>query len=180
MLIPRLKTYYKDIIYKDIKKHFRLLNDLSIPKINTVTLSSTTQDAISSSKVIPVIYDELYRISGQKPVVIKARKSVAAFKLRKGMSIGAKVTLRRNHMYEFIDRLVNIALPRIRDFKGLNKQNFDGNGNYAFGIKEQIIFPEIEFSQVDKIRGLGIVIQTTTSSDDQARYLLERFNFPFI
>jgi large subunit ribosomal protein L5 len=162
------------------KVKFNLQNDLSIPKLLKVVVSISTKDVINDSRAISQISNTLYLITGQLPSIIKAKKSISAFKLREGIDIAAKVTLRKGLMYEFIDRLVNIVLPRIRDFRGLDINKFDGNGNYSFGIREQIIFPEIEYDKVDKIRGLGIVIVTSTKNNVHAKFLLEQFSFPFI
>jgi len=179
MTVARLEKYYNESIRGSLKKEFAFTNDLSIPKLDKIVVSMMTKDAISSSKVISTIYDELFLITGQKPIITKAKKSIATFKLREGMKIGVKVTLRRKIMYEFLDRLINIALPRINDFKGLDSKHFDKRGNYSIGIKEHIVFPEIDYSRIDKIRGLGISIVTTSSNDKHARYLLNKFNLPF-
>jgi large subunit ribosomal protein L5 len=152
---------------------------MRIPKIEKVIVSMSTKDVISNSKVMDDIYNDLYLITGQKPMITQSKKAVAAFKLRSKTPIGAKVTLRRLMMYNFLKKLINIALPRVRDFKGFDSKQFDGRGNYSLGIKEQIIFPEIDYNKVDKIRGLGIVIVTTTFVDSEAKFLLETIGLPF-
>ena len=164
---------------ESLKSKFAFKNEMQIPKVEKIIVSISTSDTITDSKVIDTIYNDLYLITGQKPLITKAKKSVAAFKLRKDMPIGVKVTLRRAMMYDFFKRFVNIALPRVRDFKGLDKKQFDGRGNYSMGIKEQIIFPEIDYNKVDKIRGLGIVFVTTTKVDAEAKFLLESLGLPF-
>jgi large subunit ribosomal protein L5 len=151
-----------------------------VPRLEKVVLNMGVGEAVQDSKKIQAAVDDLTRITGQKPVVTLAKKSIAGFKLREGMPIGAKVTLRRDKMFEFIDRLVTIALPRVRDFRGLNGRSFDGRGNYAMGLKEQIVFPEIDYDKVDTIRGLDIIVVTTAKTDDEARELLRGFNFPFV
>lgn len=178
--MPRLNKYYKDIIRWEMKKKFNFCNDFAIPKLLKVVVSMSTKDIVNNSKVVSEILNNLYLITGQMPLIVKAKKSIASFKLRKGMNIGVKVTLRKVFMYEFLDRLINIALPRIRDFRGLDARKFDGNGNYSFGIREQIVFPEVDYSKVEKIRGLGIAIETSASNSVQAKFLLEKFNFPFV
>ena len=179
-MMSRLEKRYKEVIHGAIKKNLKLRNDISVPKIKKIVINTTSKDIVQNSKVISQLFNDIYLISGQKPVITKAKKSIAGFKIRKGMDIGVKVTLRRSRMYEFVDRLVNIALPRIRDFKGLDGRKFDGNGNYSFGVKEQIVFPEIDFGNIEKVRGLNICIETTARSNDHAKILLEQFNFPFI
>ena len=163
---------------QSLKKKFSYKNDLQIPKLEKIIVSITTGDAISDNKVIDTIFNDLFSITGQKPCISKAKKSVATFKLRKGMPIGVKVTLRRLMMYDFLKRFVNIALPRVRDFKGFDDRQFDGNGNYSLGIKEHIIFPEIDYNKVDKIRGIGIVFVSTTDVDAEAKFLLESLGIP--
>ena len=152
---------------------------MQIPAIKKIVLNMGVGDAIADSKVIKAAVNDMSLIAGQKPVVTKAKKSIATFKLRENQSIGCKVTLRKQRMYEFLDRLVYIALPRVRDFRGLSPKSFDGQGNYSFGIKEQIIFPEISYDKIDKIRGMDIIIVTSAKSDDEARHLLKEFNIPF-
>ena len=177
---PRLEEHYIKTGKKKIKKQFGFKNDLQVPKLEKIVVSVCTKEAVGDSKVIEKACEDLMVITGQKPVITKAKKSIAGFKLREGMKIGCKVTLRRKIMYEFLDRLINIALPRVRDFKGLNSRQFDGRGNFSLGIKEQIIFPEVDYNKVDKIRGMNIVIVTSTLVNEEARFLLETFNLPFL
>jgi large subunit ribosomal protein L5 len=176
-------SYFKEQFEKNIKqalqKELGVKNVFEIPKITKIVINMSVGEAAQDSKKIQFALDDLTAISGQKPVVTKAKKSIAAFKLREGMNIGAKVTLRRERMYEFLDRLINIALPRVRDFRGLSKKSFDGRGNYSLGIKEQIIFPEINYDKVDKIRGMDITVCTSAQDDASALKLLTAFNFPF-
>ncbi len=153
---------------------------MQVPKLEKIVINICVKESVQDSKILQKAIDELTAITGQKPVITKAKKSIAGFKLREGMSIGAKVTLRRDRMYEFFDRLVTIALPRVRDFRGVSGKSFDGRGNYALGIKEQIVFPEINYDQVDKVRGMDIVICTTARSDNEAKALLAAMNVPFI
>lgn len=176
---PRLKQQYLDKIRGDLKNEFKYKNEMQIPALEKVVLNMGVGEAVQDKKKVAAAAEELSLIAGQKVVVTRARKSIATFKLRDGMPVGAKVTLRKNRMYEFLDRLVTIALPRVRDFRGLSPRSFDGNGNYAMGIKEHIVFPEIDYDKVDQIRGLDIVVCTTAGSDDEARALLRAFNFPF-
>jgi large subunit ribosomal protein L5 len=177
--VPRLKTYYDDVIRKSLTEKFKYANPMAVPRIEKVVINVGAGEAVSDSKKINSVVSDLAAISGQKPVVTRAKKSIANFKLREGMPIGAKVTLRRDRMYEFLDRLVTVALPRVRDFRGLPSKSFDGRGNYAMGLKEQIVFPEIDYDQVDAIRGMDIVICTTARTDEEARQLLKEFDFPF-
>ena len=177
--MARLKDLYHNEIRDKIKSKFDLKNIYEVPKISKIVLNMGVGEAISDSKKINSASDDLMSITGQKPVVTKAKQSIAGFKLRKGLSIGCKVTLRRNRMYEFLDRLIYIALPRVRDFKGLSKKSFDGNGNYSIGIKEQIIFPEIDYDKIDKVRGMDICIVTSTQNEEHAFELLKGFNLPF-
>ena len=177
--MARLKDLYHNEIREKIKSKFNLKNIYEVPKISKIVLNMGVGEAISDSKKINSASDDLMSITGQKPVVTKAKQSIAGFKLRKGLSIGCKVTLRRNRMYEFLDRLIYIALPRVRDFKGLSKKSFDGNGNYSIGIKEQIIFPEIDYDKIDKVRGMDICIVTSTQNEEHAFELLKGFNLPF-
>ena len=177
---PRLKELYTETIVPKLKEKLSRQNTLSLPKLSKVSLNMGLGDAVNDNKVIQSASDQLAVISGQLPLVTKARKSIATFKIRDGMSLGVKVTLRGHRMYEFIDRLVTIALPRIRDFRGLNKNSFDGHGNYSFGIKECTIFPEINVDKIDKTRGLDIAICTTAKNDDEALLLLKFLNFPII
>ncbi len=177
---PRLKELYTKTIVPKLKEKLSRQNNLSLPKLSKVSLNMGLGDAVNDNKVIQSASDQLAVISGQLPLVTKARKSIATFKIRDGMPLGVKVTLRGHRMYEFIDRLVTIALPRIRDFRGLNKNSFDGKGNYSFGIKECTIFPEINVDKIDKTRGLDIAICTTAKNDDEALLLLKFLNFPII
>ncbi len=175
----RLQEKYKKEIAKILKDKFKYKNDLEIPKLEKVVINMGVGEAVKDSKKIEVALNELAAITGQKPVITKSKKANASFKLREGMPIGVKVTLRKNKMYEFIDRFVNIALPRVRDFRGVNAKSFDGNGNYALGLKEQYVFPEIEYDNVDSVRGMDIIIVTSAKSDEEARELLNGFEFPF-
>ena len=175
---PRLKEIYANTIVPKLKNDLSIKNDLALPKLVKVSLNMGLGEAVNDSKVIQLASDQLASIAGQQPLVTKARKSIATFKIRTGMPLGVKVTLRGNRMYEFIDRLVTIALPRIRDFRGLKKNCFAGRGNYSFGIKEWTVFPEINVDKLDKVRGLDITINTTASNDEQALLLLKSLNFP--
>jgi large subunit ribosomal protein L5 len=177
--IPRLKQHYNDVIRDALVKEFGYANAMQVPRLDKVVLNMGVGEGISDSKKVNAAAADLALIAGQKPVVTKARKSIATFKLREGMPIGAKVTLRKNRMYEFIDRLVNIALPRVRDFRGLNPKSFDGRGNFSLGLKEHIIFPEIDYDKVDDVLGMDIIVCTTAPNDDEARALLQGLNFPF-
>jgi len=177
--VARLKRQYDDVIKADLQKQFNYGNVMEIPQLEKVVLNMGVGEAVADSKKIKSVVEYLGLISGQRPVVTLARKSIATFKLREGMPIGAKVTLRRKQMYEFIDRLVTIALPRVRDFRGLNAKSFDGNGNYAMGLKEHIVFPEINYDKIDEVWGMDIVVCTSAKTDDEARALLKGFNFPF-
>ena len=176
---PRLKAKYEDEIVKAMTEKFGYTNRLQVPKIEKITLNMGVGEASQDKKKIQTAAEEMALIAGQKPVITKAKKSIAQFKLRDGMPIGCKVNLRRARMYEFLDRLVTVAMPRIRDFRGLNPKSFDGRGNYAMGIKEQIIFPEISYDKIDKVRGMDIIVTTTAKTDDEARELLSLFGFPF-
>ena len=173
-----LKEKYKSTIAPQLKEELGLDNVMEVPRITKVTLNMGVGEALGDKKVLENAVSDMTKISGQKPVVTKARKSIAAFKVREGWPIGCKVTLRADHMYEFIDRLVSIAIPRIRDFRGISPKSFDGRGNFAMGISEQIIFPEINYDQVDALRGMDITITTTAKTDDEGRALLRAFNFP--
>ena len=173
------QTYQKDIKPELIKK-FGYKNNLAVPSLEKIVLNMGVGEATQDRKVMEHAVNDLTAIAGQKPVVTRAKKSVASFKLREGMSVGCKVTLRRKKMYDFIDRLINVALPRVRDFRGISSKSFDGKGNYSLGIKEQIVFPEINYDKTDKIRGLDIIICTTATTDEEAKALLEGFNFPFM
>ncbi|MDE1467991.1 50S ribosomal protein L5 [Aurantiacibacter sp. D1-12] len=176
---PRMKTKYQDEIVKAMTDKFGYANPMQVPKLAKITLNMGVGEASQDKKKIQTAAAEMEAIAGQKPVITKAKKSIAQFKLRDGMPIGCKVNLRRDRMYEFLDRLVTIAMPRIRDFRGLNAKSFDGNGNYAMGIKEQIIFPEISYDQIEKVRGMDIIVTTTAKTDEEARELLRLFGFPF-
>ena len=176
----RFQERYENEIRANMMKEFGYTNMLQVPRIEKIVINMGVGKATQDSKKVKAATQDLTAIAGQKPVVTIARKSIAGFKLREGMPIGTKVTLRRTRMYEFLDRLVTIALPRTRDFRGLNPKSFDGRGNYAMGVKEQIIFPEIEYDQVDEIRGMDIIICTTANTDDEARALLRGFEMPFI
>ena len=177
--IPRLQKLYKDKGVTDLISAFDYQNPLEVPKIKKIVLNMGIGENVSDSKKINSAVDALELISGQKPVKTIAKKAIAGFKLREGLPVGVKVTLRKKVMYEFIDRLINIALPRVRDFRGLNKKSFDGNGNYAFGIKEHIIFPEINYESVTDIWGMDVIISTSANTDEEALALLKGFNFPF-
>ena len=177
--MARLKDFYKETVVPQLKEKFGYKNVMQIPKIEKVVINVGAGEAKDNSKVITSIVEDLTAITGQKPVVCTARKSAANFKIREGMKIGAKVTLRSDRMYEFLDRLFNLALPQVRDFRGINPKSFDGRGNYNMGIKEQLIFPEIEYDKIDKIRGMDISISTTAMSDDEARELLRLMGAPF-
>ena len=177
--MARLKDFHKETVVRQLKEKFGYKNVMQIPKIEKVVINVGAGEAKDNSKVITSIVEDLTAITGQKPVVCTARKSVANFKIREGMKIGAKVTLRSDRMYEFLDRLFNLALPQVRDFRGINPKSFDGRGNYNMGIKEQLIFPEIEYDKIDKIRGMDISISTTAMSDDEARELLRLMGAPF-
>ena len=177
--IPRLQKLYNDKGITDLIDAFSYQNRLQVPKINKVVLNMGIGENVTDSKKINSAFDALELISGQKPVKTIAKKAIAGFKLREGLPVGVKVTLRKKVMYEFIDRLINIALPRVRDFRGLNNKSFDGNGNYAFGIKEHIIFPEINYESVTDIWGMDVIISTSANTDEEALALLKGFNFPF-
>jgi large subunit ribosomal protein L5 len=178
-MTTRLHEKYLQEIRPELQTRFDYRNVMQVPRLEKIVLNMGVGEATQDSKQIEPAVNHLTLIAGQKPIVIKARKSVATFKVRKGMRIGCKVTLRRDRMYEFLDRLVNIALPRVRDFRGLSDKSFDGRGNYALGIKEQIVFPEIDYDKVDKIRGLDIVICTSAKTNEEARALLVAFDLPF-
>lgn len=177
--VPRLRTEYDNTIKAALREQFAYKNVMELPRLDKIVLNIGVGEAVNDTKKVKSAADELQKIAGQKPVITHARKSIAGFKVREHMPLGVKVTLRKTRMYEFLDRLVNIALPRVRDFRGLNPNAFDGRGNYAFGIKEHIIFPEINYDQIDQVWGMDIVIATTAKNDDEARALLKAFNFPF-
>ena len=176
---PRLKALYADQIRGAMQEKFSYKNVMQTPKLEKVVINMGVGEAVNDRKAVDAAYEDLARIAGQRPVITKAKKSIAGFKVREGMAIGAKVTLRKDRMYEFLDRLVTIALPRVRDFRGLSPKSFDGRGNYAMGLKEHIVFPEIDYDKVDKIRGMDIIVCTTAANDEEARALLAEFNFPF-
>ena len=176
---PRMRTKYDAEIVKAMIEKFGYANPMQVPKIEKITLNMGVGEASQDKKKVQVAAAEMEKIAGQKPVITKAKKSIAQFKLREGMAIGCKVTLRRERMYEFLDRLITVAMPRIRDFRGLNPKSFDGRGNYAMGLKEQIVFPEISYDQIEKVRGLDVIVTTTAQTDDEARELLRLFGFPF-
>ena len=177
--VPRMRTKYDTEIVKAMTEKFGYKNAMEVPKISKVTLNMGVGEGTQDKKKVTIAATEMGLIAGQKPVVTIAKKSVAQFKLREGMAIGCKVTMRRERMYEFLDRLITVAMPRIRDFRGLNPKSFDGRGNYAMGLKEQIVFPEISYDQIDKVRGMDIIVTTTAKTDDEARELLRLFGFPF-
>ena len=176
---PRMKSLYDDKIAKAMTEKFGYKNVMEVPRIEKIVLNMGVGEATQDKKKVDQAASEMELIAGQKPVVTKAKKSIAQFKLREGMAIGCKVTLRRERMYEFLDRFVTIALPRVRDFRGLNPKSFDGRGNYACGIKEQLIFPEINYDRIDVVRGMDVIVTTTAKTDDEARELLRLFGFPF-
>ncbi|MGI9379523.1 MAG: 50S ribosomal protein L5 [Methyloligellaceae bacterium] len=175
----RMKSHYDNVVRGELIEKFGYKNPMQVPRLDKIVLNMGVGESVADSKKVQSAVGDLCLIAGQKAVVTRARKSIATFKLREGMPIGAKVTLRKTRMYEFIDRLVHIALPRVRDFRGLNPKSFDGRGNYALGIKEHIVFPEIDYDKVDQIWGLDVVVCTTATSDDEARELLSGFSFPF-
>jgi len=177
--MSRLETLYRDQILGQLKERFSYHSVMQVPRIQKITLNMGVGEAIADKKVLDHAVGDLRAISGQQPIITKARLSVAAFKIREGWPIGCKVTLRRERMYEFLDRLINVAIPRIRDFRGLSARSFDGRGNYSLGVKEQIMFPEIDYDKIDALRGLDITITTSARTDEEGRALLEAFNFPF-
>jgi large subunit ribosomal protein L5 len=177
--VPRLKADYDARIVKAMTEKFGYANALQVPRLEKITLNMGVGEASQDKKKVQTAAEEMALIAGQKPVITIAKKSIAQFKLREGMPIGCKVTLRRDRMYEFMDRLVTVAMPRIRDFRGLNPRSFDGRGNYAMGLKEQIVFPEISYDKIEKVRGLDIIVTTTANTDEEARELLRLFGFPF-
>lgn len=177
--MSRLKQYYRDTVVKQLKDEFNYKSVMEVPRITKITLNMGVGEALTDKKVLENAMADMEKIAGQKPVVCKARKSVAGFKVREGWPIGCKVTLRGDRMYDFLDRLITISIPRIRDFRGLNPKSFDGQGNYSLGIKEQIIFPEIEYDRIDKLRGMDITINTSAKNAEESRALLAAFKFPF-
>jgi large subunit ribosomal protein L5 len=176
---PRLRTHYKEKVRDALKQEFGYKNDMQIPRLDKIVLNMGVGEATADSKKVRAAEADLAQIAGQKPVVAKAKKSIAGFKLREGMPIGVKVTLRRDRMYEFLDRLVTVAMPRVRDFRGVSPKSFDGRGNFAMGLKEHIVFPEIDFDKMEQVWGMDIVICTTAKSDAEAKALLKHFNLPF-
>jgi large subunit ribosomal protein L5 len=176
---PRMKQRYDDVVVKALTEKFGYSNRFAVPKIEKITLNMGVGEGSQDKKKVTTALAEMELIAGQKPVITKAKKSIAGFKLREGMPIGVKVTLRGAQMYEFLDRLVTIAMPRIRDFRGLNPKSFDGRGNFAMGLKEQIIFPEISYDAIDVVRGMDVIVTTSANTDDEARELLKQFGFPF-
>jgi large subunit ribosomal protein L5 len=179
MATTRLQEFYRATVVPKLKADLNIANVMQIPKITKITVNMGVGEAVADRKVMDAAVTDLTKITGQKPLVTKSRKAIASFKLRAGLAVGAKVTLRGARMYEFLDRLISIAMPRIRDFRGVSARSFDGQGNYSLGVKEQIIFPEIQYDQVDQIRGMDITITTTAVDNRQGRALLEAFNFPF-
>ncbi len=177
--MARLLEHYRDKVVAELQQQFGYQNVMQVPRITKVTLNMGVGEAVGDKKIMEHAVSDMTQIAGQRPIVTNARKSVAGFKIREGWPIGCKVTLRREYMYEFLDRLINIAIPRIRDFRGLSPRAFDGRGNYSLGVREQIIFPEIDYDKIDAIRGLDITITTTASTDEEGRALLSAFNFPF-
>ena len=176
---PRMRKLYDDKIVEAMTEKFGYKNAMEVPKIEKITLNMGVGDAVQDKKKVETAASEMELIAGQKPVITKAKKSIAGFKLREGMPIGCKVTLRRERMYEFLDRLITIAMPRIRDFRGVSPKSFDGRGNYALGLKEQIIFPEINYDRIDQVRGMDVIVTTSARTDEEARELLKLFGFPF-
>lgn len=177
---PRLKTEYRQRIRAAMKEKFAYTNEMQIPKLDKIVLNMGIGEAVTDSKKVQAAIADLTKIAGQKPVATRARNSIAGFKLREGMVVGAKVTLRKDRMYEFLDRLITIALPRVKDFRGLKPTSFDGRGNYAMGLKEHIVFPEINYDQIDQMWGMDIIVGTTAKTDEEARQLLREFQFPFV
>jgi large subunit ribosomal protein L5 len=175
----RMQGIYEATIIKAMTEKFGYTNSMQVPRLDKIVINMGVGEATQDKKKVEIAAAEMQQIAGQKPVITKAKKSIAQFKLREGMPIGCKVTLRRERMYEFLDRLITIALPRVRDFRGLNPKSFDGRGNYAMGLKEQLVFPEISYDQIDKMRGMDIIVTTTAKTDDEARELLRLFGFPF-
>jgi large subunit ribosomal protein L5 len=177
--MARLKDFYREKVVPQLKSELKLANPMEVPRITKITVNMGVGEAVADRKVIDAAVGDMSKITGQKPVICKARKAIATFKLREGLPIGCKVTLRGNRMYEFLDRLITVAMPRIRDFRGVSPRGFDGRGNYSMGVREQIIFPEIQYDAIDQIRGMDITITTTARDNKQGRALLEAFSFPF-
>ncbi len=178
-MTARLKEHYEKSLKPSLRKEFNYRNDMEVPKLDKIVINVGVGEAVQDTKKIKSVSEELAQIAGQRPVVTRAKKSISNFKLREGMAVGCKVTLRRERMYEFLDRLITIALPRVRDFRGLSAKSFDGRGNYAMGLKEQLVFPEVDYDQVDEIRGMDIAICTTAKTDAEAKALLKGFDMPF-
>ena len=176
---PRLQEHFEAQVKPAMMQEFGYANSMQVPRLEKIVVNMGVGEGVQDQKKVNAAAGELALITGQKPIVTKARKSVSNFKLREGMAVGCKVTLRRNHMYEFLDRLINVALPRVRDFRGVSPKSFDGRGNYSMGLKEQIVFPEIDYDKIDGIRGMDIIIVTTARTDDEARALLKSFDMPF-
>ena len=176
--MARLQDFYKDTVVKQLQQQFNYKSVMEVPRITKITLNMGVGEAVADKKVLDHAVSDMTKISGQKPIITNARKSIAGFKIREGWPIGCKVTLRKDRMYEFLDRLISIAIPRIRDFRGLNPKSFDGRGNYSMGVREQIIFPEIDYDKIDALRGMDITITTTAKTDEEGRALLAAFNFP--
>jgi large subunit ribosomal protein L5 len=179
MATARLQEFYRETVVPRLRSDLKIENAMQVPRITKITINMGVGEAVADRKVMDAAVTDLTKIAGQKPLITKSRKAIASFKLRAGLAVGAKVTLRGARMYEFLDRLINIAMPRIRDFRGVSPRSFDGQGNYSLGVKEQIIFPEIQYDQVDQIRGMDITITTTAVDNRHGRALLEAFNFPF-
>jgi large subunit ribosomal protein L5 len=177
--MSRLHDYYRNTVIPQLSKDLGLKNPMQVPRITKITVNMGVGEAVADRKVVDAAAGDLAKITGQKPLITKSRKAIASFKLREGLPIGCKVTLRGERMYEFLDRLITVAMPRIRDFRGVSARAFDGRGNYTLGVKEQIIFPEIQYDQIDQLRGMDITITTTAANNEQGRALLEAFNFPF-
>jgi hypothetical protein len=177
--VSRLNDLYQEEIRKSLREKFGYKNEMQIPKLEKIVINIGVGEATENSKTIDAAASDLATITGQKPIICKARRSLAAWKIREGMPLGCKVTLRGERMYEFLDRLINIALPRVRDFRGISATSFDGRGNYAFGVKEQLIFPEVDYEKIDRIRGMDIIIVTTAKTDEEAREMLTQFGMPF-
>ncbi len=177
--VPRLKTHYRETVRSAMKEEFGYKNDMQIPRLEKIVLNMGVGEAVADTKKVKTAHDELMQIAGQKPVITHAKKSIAGFKVREQMPLGVKVTLRADRMYDFLDRLITVAMPRIRDFRGVKGTSFDGRGNYAMGIREHIVFPEIDYDKVDDMRGMDIIICTTAGTDAEAKALLKHFNMPF-
>ncbi len=177
--MSRLQQYYRETVVPQLQEKLGLSNPMQVPRITKITVNMGVGETVRDRKIIDHAVGDMTKITGQKPLVRNARRSVASFKIRDGWPVGCKVTLRRERMYEFLDRLINVAIPRVRDFRGLNVKSFDGRGNYSLGVREQIIFPEIDYDQIDELRGMDITITTSARNDEQGRALLEAFNFPF-